>query len=474
MYRAARTVHSATVSRLEGCARFALALLLSGCASGEAFVPLDDQGATTFILASSDDEDSSWTFIVGTREDSPVLRVPAESSVLLLLYDETPESLGLRGPGPVSCRVLQPRAGLRLASDGAMEAAAVTIPRALVAALVGGEYRCELCPPFEITSVSNDRSGRFTGAAWLDENNAIVSADHGFSRVTETSIEALGECEGLTQAPRALANAGSGRFWVAGGSRQLSLIRFEADGARCIVETSTTMARSRPGPGENLDFQAIAARPDDPAAHDLMAVRGTGEVFRWDTTGLRRIGRMENHPNAAEHLYASLLRLDAERSITSSGWNQVYLWSGDVLERQEHIDLPSDAIATQPKDRITTLAYDTLEERLVLGSLYGDVWVRPVDGREWSSVFQSSLVDAIGSVIPLTRRYVIVHEGGELTYTHREIGGCPTLTRLPLARRSAPGRVTLARGRRIMIADLAGSDAVPGAAIWIEDPSSPQ
>ena len=449
-----------------------LVLGLAACSESESWVPLDPQGALTFVLATATEPMGPWQITVGADVDSPVVRVSAEHEVLLLLYDEAPEDLGLRGPNPVSCRVLDPRSTLRLSGDDPTEVAGEPLPAALVEALVGDRFRCERCPPFAISPVVSDRSGRFKGAAWFDDDSALVASDQGFSRASRTQVQTLGACVGLTEEPRVVANAGPGRFWVGGDRGELSRVRFESGGTRCVVETSTSVQGRRDANSAYRHIGALAPQPDDPEAHDLLAVRATGEVFRWTAVGLVRLGRMENHPEAAEHIYPSIVRIDAERSVTSSGWNRVYRWRGDQLEREEVLDLMEDSIATQPRDRVSTLSIDPLAGQLLLGSLHGDVWARDLDGGEWSFLYQSPLVDAIGALVPLGRGFAVIQEAGELTFFHREAGGCETLTRLPLGRRSAPCRIVLSRTGRVMVADLLGSDSAGGGVIWIQDPSS--
>lgn len=463
-----------------------LALTMIGCGASVEFVPLEEDRATTILASRAPDaaaweirfralHDDAWSSSENIPSAPTTETIPADQEALLLLYDESPEALGLRGASETSCRVLQPEARRALAQrNGEWTWQEITeLPSSLLDALVGSPLRCDPCAPMQIDGLTADSTLQFRGAAWFDESSAITLNEDGLWRVTREQITPLPRCDGLTETPHAIAAAGDGRFWIGGAMSELARVHISLSG--CVVETSTQAAALPGAAGPPGRFVAVAARPGDEAAHDLLALRESGEFFRWDAAGLRHLGTLEPHPSRPAEAYPTLLRLDPTRTVASIGWDHVYFWEGDSLVRTESVPLNAPTTSARPRDRITSLDHDRSSDRLLAGTAYGEVFSRPLDAPTWSSFLQSTVADEIGAVRRSHVRYLVIHAGGDLTFLHGEGGLCSSPLRFPLASRSAPHRIVLERDGSWLIGDVNGSQGLrPATVSWLSELWTPR
>lgn len=457
-----------------------------GCSAPIEFVPLPDGDAPTIVLASRARGEMTWSLWLRTpletrwtlrravTDPPPTDRLGADRESVLLLYDESPESLGLREGSAASCRVLSPRARFVLVRSDETWSWEVlaSLPNGLGDALVGDGARCDPCAPVKLTGLRADSTMRMTGAAWFEDGSALAINQDGLWRVTMDGITPLPSCAGLSEAPYTAAAAGGGRFWVGGDTAELALVRLSESG--CTVETSTRVATVPAVPHSYTRFEVVAPPPGDAAAHDLLALRGTGELFRWTSAGLRRLAILDPHPSVPEETYSALLRLDATRAVASFGWNRVYAWDGDTLVETEPLRLNPPTVTSRPRDRITSLDLDPHAQQLIAGTAYGELFARPLGENRWRSLAVSTVLDEIGAVRRGRVRYLVIHAGGDLTFLHDETGLCQSPLRIPVSSRSAPHRVVLEREGTWLIADANGFDVRPAAVSWLEEfPAGP-
>lgn len=481
MYARSESVQDEPVIRSYARSILAALWVSVGCSAPSEFVPLPDDDADTIVLASRARGDMAWSLWLRTPaearwtprravEDAPPTdRLGEDRESLLLLYDESPDSLGLHEAWEASCRVLSPRARFVLVrSDESWSWEAVqSLPDRLGDALVGDGARCDPCAPMKLTGLRADSTMRMTGAAWFEDGSALALNQDGLWRVTMDGITPLPSCEELSEPPYTAAAAGGGRFWLGGDAGELALVRLSEAG--CSVETSTRVATVPDVPHRYTRFEVVAPRPGDEATLDLLALRATGELFRWSSSGLHRLAILDPHPSGPDETYSALRRLDATRAAASFGWDRVYRFDGDALVETEPLVLTPPPVTSRPRDRITSLDLDLHAQQLIAGTAYGELFVRPLGESRWRSLAASTVLDEIGAVRRGRARYLVIHAGGDLSFLHDETGLCQSPLRIPVSSRSAPHRVVLEREGAWLIADANGFDVRPAAVSWLEE-----
>lgn len=471
--RARLVYHGAVLLCAQG-SKCPLALVLTSsaalaCTDGQSHVQPPDNLAETWVFARQLATDGPWQLTVHERDDAWVAEVDAAELVYLLGYEDSAETLGLGEGRQPSCAVRRPHAVLLLAeADGGWGWRQVAqAPEALLDAIVGGAGRCDVCAPVVMRGIIAPHNHRYSGVAWFEDGSVLGAYIQGLARITDDSIERLPDCPDLPPGPTAVAALGGDRFLVSGQQGHLSTVRFSDAGRTCVVESSTA-APSFDVPALHQPFTVVAANPESPGDFDFYALRGSGELYHWSAAGLRRVGAHTLHPQSTYAQAADLVRLDARRLLTSAGSREVKFWEDGVELRSDLLELPVVGVSNTPRDRVTTLEVDQRFGRYLAGTAAGELWARPFEGSGWSPVFRSPVLEAVGSVLELEERFMVVLSGGDIVLWHHEGEVCPESQRIPLSSNAGAGRAVLQDAARILLADAIGNSQGSAGVVWVE------
>lgn len=447
-----------------------LALALACGEGGAQFVALPDHGLPTTVLAHRDAGELPFTIrVVGVQAGSSDA-LPADSEVFALHYAERSAELGLEAGGQGRCSLLSPRFQERLEGDR-FERRVGPLPDALAQSLVGDPERCSPCRALNMHSVAYVEKGTLAAGIWLDSGPVVSSGHEGFRRVDRERSASIPGC--ALQNPllkfAAIARSGPNTYWVGSEGGELMRVRFDASATTCTVETATVTPSL---PGRRPGLLDVRLDPFDPDPELLYALVEDGRILRYDRGRFELIGDLSLHPIDAERNGAQdgqLLFTEVGRGLATVGWNQVAWWGPSGVERVDELQLPFNQFIRDGGQRVTALAYDAREDRLLAGAAQGLVFAHDPSANAWIPTLQLPIMKEVRAFEDFGDRWLLVIEQGDLVVWHRETGLCPKPIRMPSAVNSGRCAHHARRGSELAVFDALGDDDRPMGVVWIQE-----
>lgn len=445
--------------------------LLGACGEGSVqFVQLPEHGALSTVLAFRADADAPFTLHVFGTPAASSDAIREDNEVFALHYAEAPADLGLEVGGVRRCLLLRPRFVDRLEGER-FEAYVGPLPAELQRALVENPERCSPCRTVDMKSVSYPEVGTLKAGTWLDSGQVVSSSHGGFRRVDRERSELVAGCELSRPAAKftSLARVGPNRYWAGGELGELMRIRFDDAATTCTVETSTVIPHQTPQPPV---VQHLSLDPFDPDPATVYALLADGRLLRYERGKLEALGALELHPFDVGEGGTSIGRLlfvEAGRGLATAGWNRIAWWGPGGIERVDEIQLPINQFIRDGGQRITALAYDAREERLLAGAAQGLVLSHDPTTNGWVPTLQLPIRKEVRAFEDFGDRWLLVIEQGDLVVWHRETGLCPEPIRMPLAINSGRCAYHARRGPSLAVFDALGDNNRPMGVVWIEE-----
>lgn len=441
------------------------------CGSSDVqFVQLPDHGTPTTLLAYRSADSDPFTLHVYGEAEPGEDGIRSESEVFALHYTQTAAELGLEPDGLRRCSLLSPL-HVEYLEDLRFGPFVGPLPEALRRALVPEPERCSPCRALDMHSVSYSENGALKAGTWLDSGPVVSHGQGGFRRVDRERSDLVSGCELPNPIVKftAIARAGPNEYWVGSELGELMRVSFDDEATTCTVRSSTV---AMPGNGARTGFLDLRLDPFDPDPETVYGLLTDGRILRYDRGRFEPLGTLSLHPLDADDgraLHGQLLFTAAGRGVATVGWSQVARWSPSGVERVDDLQLPVNQFIRDGGQRVTALAYDAREDRLLAGAAQGLVFAYDPSGNAWVPILQLPIMKEVRAFEDFGDRWLIIIEQGDLVVWHRETGLCPEPIRIPLAINSGPCKHHARRGSGLAIFDALGDIDRPMGVAWIQE-----
>ncbi|MBI4817103.1 MAG: hypothetical protein HY791_12645 [Deltaproteobacteria bacterium] len=428
-------------------------MLASACAPSLelAEIPNDAVGKPAVIIAERFDDQLMLT----AARPAGLVVLSLAKEIFLLSYSETLETLGLEEgvlTRPSSdCRLGIPDSVSRMSPHEELVWVSSSLPDELRDRLVDDpEGHCESCTRFRVSTVPIQSSDIVFAGSWVRPGIALATYSNPprVFLVTPEQVRQVVGCD--DRAIASLLRTDERNYWAGSADGFLSHLELDADGATCVVRSSTRA----PGLGVS-PLRWIAGRSDP--ATDLYTLAQSGVVHHFDGQAFQAVLTLGNERGRASN--GGLESPRAGEVIASLESNKVvHLKAGERYERE---------ISTADVTLFSGVASigGTRTFGPMLGASDGMIYV--LKDEEWLLHEGSPAEDKIAAIDDYRGGVLATVEGGRVVQLHPTLGWCPTSLEIP-GSRGRRGRVLIVDGDSALILGFNEGEESGSHGVWLE------